>query len=111
MARSYQYGSNKLQIGIGRHQPLGPLRIEIDLHPCLRALTFHIQHYPFTGYGDTQLYDFRAKVDYTFDFVPVIQPAIELGYRTQKFKIDEDGEDTKIDFEFSGIYGGVMLRF
>ncbi|VAW93719.1 hypothetical protein MNBD_GAMMA20-212 [hydrothermal vent metagenome] len=65
----------------------------------------------FIGYGDTQLYDFRAKVDYTFDFVPVIQPAIELGYRTQKFKIDEDGEDTKIDFEFSGIYGGVMLRF
>ncbi len=65
----------------------------------------------FIGYGDTQLYDFRAKVDYTFDFVPVIQPAIELGYRTQKFKIDEDGEDTKVDFEFSGIYGGVMLRF
>ncbi|HEB93510.1 MAG TPA: TIGR04219 family outer membrane beta-barrel protein [Gammaproteobacteria bacterium] len=65
----------------------------------------------FIGYGDTQLYDFRAKVDYTFDYVPVIQPAIELGYRTQKFKIDEDGEDTKIDFEFSGIYGGVMLRF
>ncbi len=65
----------------------------------------------FIGYGNTQLYDFRAKVDYTFDSVPVIQPAIELGYRTQKFKIDEDGEDTKIDFEFSGIYGGVMLRF
>ncbi len=65
----------------------------------------------FISYGDTRLYDFRAKVDYTFDFVPVIQPAIELGYRTQKFKIDEGSEGTKTDFEFSGIYGGVMLRF
>lgn len=65
----------------------------------------------YIGAGNTQLYDARAKVDYTFDAVPVIQPAVELGYRTQKFKIDEDGEDTKTDFEFSGIYGGVMLRF
>ncbi len=65
----------------------------------------------YIGYGDTKLYDARAKVDYTFDIVPVIQPAIELGYRTQKFKIDEDSVDTKTDFEFSGIYGGVMLRF
>ncbi len=61
--------------------------------------------------GSTTIYDFRAKVDYTFDFVPVVQPAIELGYRTQKFKIDEADYDVKTDIDFSGIYAGIMLRF
>ncbi len=65
----------------------------------------------YIGNGSTQVYDARAKVDYTFDMVPVVQPAIELGYRKQKFKIDEDGEETKTDLDFSGVYAGVMLRF
>jgi len=65
----------------------------------------------FIGYGDTQVYDARAKVDYTFEMVPVVQPAIELGYRKQKFKIDQDSEETKTDLDFSGVYAGVMLRF
>ena len=61
--------------------------------------------------GNTTVYDFRAKVDYTFESVPVVQPAIELGYRTQQFTVDEADYDVKTDIDFSGIYAGLMLRF
>lgn len=61
--------------------------------------------------GDSTVYDVRAKVDYTLDFVPVVQPALEVGYRVQKIDIDESGVDAKLDIDFSGIYAGLMLRF
>ncbi|MBU0719914.1 TIGR04219 family outer membrane beta-barrel protein [bacterium] len=61
--------------------------------------------------GSSTIYDARAKVDYTLDFFPVIQPALELGYRVQKIKIDEDSVDAKMDLDFSGVYAGLMLRF
>lgn len=61
--------------------------------------------------GDSTVYDVRAKVDYTLDFMPVIQPAIELGYRVQKIDIDESDADATVDLEFSGVYVGLMLRF
>jgi len=51
----------------------------------------------------------RIKVDYTFDFVPIIQPGIELGYRIQKFQLSESG--FSIDTNFEGVYAGLMLRF
>lgn len=62
-------------------------------------------------YGDITVYDARAKVDYTLSFVPVVQPAIELGYRTQKFQIDDSSIDFNTNVEFTGIYAGLMLRF
>lgn len=61
-------------------------------------------------YSDTTVYDVRAKVDYTFTSVPVVQPGIEIGYRIQKLKID-DGEKTQVDLDYQGVYAGVMLRF
>ncbi|WP_295022778.1 TIGR04219 family outer membrane beta-barrel protein [Sulfurimonas sp.] len=61
--------------------------------------------------GNSTVYDFRAKVDYTLDFVPVVQPAVEIGYRTQKIDIDESGVDVKANVEFSGFYAGMMVRF
>lgn len=65
----------------------------------------------FLKYSDSTVYDLRAKVDYTLDFVPVIQPALELGYRIQKVDIDEDSFDAVADLEFSGVYVGLMLRY
>lgn len=64
-------------------------------------------------YDNSTIYDARAKVDYTLGFVPVVQPAVELGYRVQKFDIQyEDGADkTNMNIDFSGFYAGVMLRF
>ena len=60
-------------------------------------------------YDDNTVSDIRVKVDYTLDMIPVIQPAIELGYRIQKFELEESG--FKIDTESTGVYLGVMLRF
>ncbi|MBW6488308.1 TIGR04219 family outer membrane beta-barrel protein [Sulfurimonas sp.] len=61
--------------------------------------------------GDSTVYDIRAKVDYTFDFTPAVQPALEVGYRVQKLDIDESSVDAKLDIDFSGFYAGLMLRF
>jgi len=61
--------------------------------------------------GDSTVYDFRAKVDYTLGFMPLIQPAIEIGYRVQKIDIDENSLDTKVKLKFSGVFTGLMLRF
>ena len=60
--------------------------------------------------GDNTVYDVRAKIDYTLDMIPVIQPAIEFGYRIQKFDLD-DGAGTLVNLEYSGVYIGAMVRF
>lgn len=60
---------------------------------------------------NSTVYDARAKIDYTLDFMPVIKPALEVGYRVQKLDIDESGFDAKVDLEFSGFYAGAMVRF
>jgi len=62
-------------------------------------------------YAGNTVYDIRAKVDYTFDSVPVVQPAIEVGYRIQKYDITSDDKKTKIDMDFGGAYIGIMARF
>jgi len=59
--------------------------------------------------GTNTMYDARAKVDYTLDFIPVVQPALEVGYRVQKLKVD-DG-DNQVDLTYAGVYAGLMLRF
>lgn len=61
------------------------------------------------SYSGNNIYDIRAKVDYTLDFVPVIKPAIEVGYRMQRFDYDDDG--AKLDLDFSGMYVGIYLRY
>ncbi len=61
--------------------------------------------------GSSTFSDARAKVDYTFTSFPIIQPALEVGYRVQKIKIDESSVDIKTDIDFSGIYAGLMVRF
>ncbi len=63
----------------------------------------------YVTYGKNTVYDVRAKVDYTFDFIPVLNPGVELGYRVLQLKVD-DGS-TQVDLKYSGVYGGVMLRF
>jgi len=61
--------------------------------------------------GSSTVYDVCAKIDYTFDISPLVQPALEVGYRTQKIQIDESNSDVKTDMKFSGFYAGLMLRF
>jgi outer membrane protein len=60
--------------------------------------------------GTNTMYDIRGKVDYTLDFITVVQPALEVGYRVQKLKID-DGSSAQVDLEYAGVYAGMMVRF
>jgi outer membrane protein len=60
--------------------------------------------------GDT-IYDVRAKVDYTLSFIPVVQPAIEIGYRAQKYDFTSEDKKTKVNMDFGGLYMGIMARF
>jgi outer membrane protein len=64
----------------------------------------------YVTYSSNTMYDVRAKVDYTLDLLPAVNPAIELGYRIQKIKTDES-VDLNMDMKFSGVYAGLMLRF
>ena len=65
----------------------------------------------YVTYSGSTVYDARAKVDYTLDFIPVVQPALEVGYRVQKFDLSTDDDKTKLNMEFKGFYAGLMLRF
>lgn len=65
----------------------------------------------FISYNSSTVYDARVKLDYTLDFMPIVQPAIEVGYRIQKYDLDDADVDGKLDLEFSGVYAGIMLRF
>jgi outer membrane protein len=64
----------------------------------------------YISYDNNTVYDARAKVDYTFDISPVIQPGIEIGYRMQHFETKELF-GAKMNMDFAGVYAGVMLRF
>ena len=63
----------------------------------------------YISYDSATMYDVRIKADYTFDMIPIIQPAIEIGYRMQKFEVDDS--DTKSALDYNGLYFGVMARF
>ncbi len=65
------------------------------------------------SYGNNKVVDAEIKVDYTMDFVPVVQPGFEIGYRYQQITIDGGtvGAGAELDTTFSGIYGGLMVRF
>jgi len=62
-------------------------------------------------YDGATFYDARAKIDWTMDFVPVVQPGIEVGYRIMKADYKKDGSEFKADVDFSGVYAGLMVRF
>jgi len=86
--------------------PLAYIRARIQIPTTYIGLESDLKYISFDG---STVYDFRAKVDYTFDISPIIQPALEVGYRVQKFDIDTD--DTFGSLEYSGAYVGLMLRF
>ena len=89
--------------------PLVYLRGRVEIPSTNIGLEADVKY---VSYNSNTIYDARAKVDYTLDFVPVVQPAIEVGYRVQKIKLEDDGAGSaKADLDFAGIYAGLMLRF
>lgn len=65
----------------------------------------------FISYDGDTVYDARAKVDYTLGFVPVVQPAIEVGYRVQKYDFKNKDKTFHMNMDFKGVYMGLMARF
>ena len=65
----------------------------------------------YIAYSDSEAADVRVKVDYTLSFIPVVQPAVEVGYRYQKYSFEESDQDVMFNLEYSGVYAGLMLRF
>ncbi len=89
--------------------PLLYLRARVEIPATEIGLESDIKY---VSYSSNTVYDVRAKIDYTFDLSLPVQPAIELGYRIQKIKLDDDSSgDANADLEFSGVYAGLMLRF
>ncbi|WP_457744650.1 TIGR04219 family outer membrane beta-barrel protein [Sulfurimonas sp.] len=65
----------------------------------------------YISYGGDTVYDARAKIDYTLSFIPVVQPAIEIGYRVQKYDFTSEDKKTYMNMDFKGLYMGIMARF
>ena len=88
--------------------PMGYARVRVQVPRSAFGAEADIKY---IAYGRSVFSDARAKIDYTFNSFYVVQPAIEVGYRVQKIKIDESSESIKTDIDFSGFYAGLMLRF
>ena len=92
--------------------PLVYVRARVEIPATNIGLESDVKY---ISYDDSTIYDARVKVDYTFDIFPAVQPAIEVGYRVQKFDLSDDGDaagsTAALDLEFSGVYAGMMLRF
>lgn len=65
----------------------------------------------YISYDGATFYDARVKADWTMEFVPVIQPGVEVGYRVTKVEYDKDSSELKANVDFSGFYAGLMMRF
>jgi outer membrane protein len=88
--------------------PLAYLRARVEIPATNVGLEADCKYVTYNG---STVYDARAKIDYTFDFIPLVQPAIEVGYRAHKINIDDSSIDVKSDVDFRGFYAGLMLRF
>ncbi|MBN2896883.1 MAG: TIGR04219 family outer membrane beta-barrel protein [Campylobacterales bacterium] len=68
----------------------------------------------YSNLDQNKLTDGRIKIDYTFDLIPMVQPALEIGYRVQHLTLKDgylNSMDIQSDWTFSGPYIGAMLRF
>ncbi|WP_324171901.1 TIGR04219 family outer membrane beta-barrel protein [Sulfurimonas sp.] len=89
--------------------PLLYLRARVEIPKTNIGLESDVKYISYSG---NTIYDARAKIDYTFDIKLPIKPAIELGYRVQKIKLEDDSAgNAKVDLNFAGVYAGLMLRF
>lgn len=63
-------------------------------------------------FGDSQMYDWKVKVDLLFDITNTTEGGFEFGFRDQFFKLKGgDVERVKGDMHYQGIYLGGVLHF
>lgn len=103
----YNIGNNEYTESKTLPLPLGYARARVQVPATGFGAEADVKY---ITYSDNTAYDIRAKVDYTFDITPLVQPGIEVGYRMQKYKVDKLS-DIKMDLDFAGFYAGAMLRF
>lgn len=95
---------NKANIAI----PMGYVRGRVEIPDTNIGVEADAKY---ISYESSVFSDVRAKIDYTFDMFPIVQPAIEVGYRQEVIKINVSSADVQTDITFSGVYVGAMLRF
>ena len=88
--------------------PMGYARLRVQIPQTSLGAEADIKY---MAYGKSAFSDARAKLDYTFNSFRIVQPAVEVGYRVQKIKIDEPSASIKTDIDFAGFYAGLMLKF
>lgn len=88
--------------------PMAYLRARVEIPVTNIGLEADVKYVTYDG---STISDVRAKVDYTLSFIPVVQPALEVGYRIQKIDISNSDVKSAINVDFSGVYAGLMLRF
>ncbi len=106
-----EYGNG---VSSKREEALLPVlytRIRAELPTTALGIEGELQY---GEYDQCKISDLRVKIDYTFDLIPMVRPALEIGYRVQNM-ILQDGVLNEIDIEndwtFSGPYFGAALRF
>ena len=82
-------------------------RVQLPLNIGIEAIARGI------SYSSNRIVDAQVKLDYTMNFIPVVQPGLEIGYRYQQIKLDGGSIDidANLDTTFKGLYGGLMVRF
>lgn len=88
--------------------PLAYLRARVEIPTTNVGVEADVKYITYDG---STVSDMRAKVDYTLDFIPVVQPALEVGYRVQKIDISSSEVKSAMNVDFAGMYVGLMLRF
>ena len=104
----YGVGTGDYTDDISLAAPMGYARVRVEIPATNIGLESDVKYVTYSG---STLSDIRVKVDYTLDFIPVVQPAVEIGYRAQNYELETDDDKTKTDLKFSGVYGGLMVRF
>jgi len=87
--------------------PLGYVRGRVQVPFVNLAADGNIKY---IAYQNNSLIDASLKVEYTMDFVPIVQPLIEVGYRYKKYDLDS-GFDVGMELEYSGPFVGIGAKF
>jgi hypothetical protein len=85
--------------------PMGHLAAEI--RPI--SLMSLVGELNYIGYSKNTYYDYAAGLRLNSPMRTPLKPFVEVGYRYEKLKIDEEG--VKADLKMKGLYGLVGVRF
>ena len=63
-------------------------------------------------FGDSQMYDWKIKMDLMFDITETTEAGFEFGFRDQYYQLlGDDVEKVKGDMHYQGVYVGAVVHF